>query len=183
MPELVRLVYASRAAFTPTNGGGIDRQVARILMESRRNNGKRQLGGVLYYGDGCFFQCLEGEVAVIDEVFATIQHDSRHKDIKVLARQNIQQRAFAIWSMKYVPVQGQIRKLLQENGLTTFDPYRFDATTVNKMLGILTNAYDPTRGSSSIYSILFMHALDLPQIAIAMAIVVIVLILIFSIST
>jgi hypothetical protein len=70
MADLQRMVYASRATFAPSRqGNGIDVEVARILMQSRRNNPRRGLVGALYYGDGAFFQCLEGEPAAIDEVY------------------------------------------------------------------------------------------------------------------
>ena len=59
MSSLIRLIYVSRANFEPAKeSGGIEPTVARILMQSRRNNPKEQIGGVLYFGDGYFFQCL-----------------------------------------------------------------------------------------------------------------------------
>ena len=61
MSKLVQLIYASRATFAPNlASGGIEKEVGRVLVQSRRNNPKKEIGGVLYYGDGCFFQCLEG---------------------------------------------------------------------------------------------------------------------------
>ena len=43
------------------SGAGVEPHVARILLVSRRNNGKVGLVGGLYYGDNRFFQYLEGE--------------------------------------------------------------------------------------------------------------------------
>ena len=64
MTDLIRIVYISRATFPITpDSDGIEPNVARILSTSRTNNRKNGLVGMLYYGDGCFFQCLEGETA------------------------------------------------------------------------------------------------------------------------
>lgn len=54
--EYQRFVYASRAAFpTAAKGPGIDPEIARILMQSRRNNPNAGRVGALYFADGCFF--------------------------------------------------------------------------------------------------------------------------------
>ena len=59
MDRLVQIIYISKSSFTPTvNSAGIEPNVARILVKSRINNRKNGLVGVLYFGDGCFFQCL-----------------------------------------------------------------------------------------------------------------------------
>lgn len=57
MSELIRLVYASRAAFKPAPvKQGVEPSVARILIQSRRNNSHENIGGVLYFGDVHFFR-------------------------------------------------------------------------------------------------------------------------------
>ena len=60
--SLIRLAYASRASFRPSgNASGVEPEVGRILMTSLRNNPREGIVGGLYYGDGYFFQYLEGE--------------------------------------------------------------------------------------------------------------------------
>src|SRR5690606_8424810 len=55
--SLIRLAYASEATFAAKAlEKGVEPHVARILMASRRNNGKAGLVGGLYYGDNRFFQ-------------------------------------------------------------------------------------------------------------------------------
>lgn len=59
--DLVQIVYVSRSTFTSMPAAqGIEPSMARILAQSRINNARRGLVGALYFGDGCFFQCLEG---------------------------------------------------------------------------------------------------------------------------
>lgn len=141
MSDLVQLIYASHAAFEPQEARGhVDHKVARILMQSRRNNPKDDVGGALYYGDGSFFQCLEGERTDVDRVFDKISKDPRHRDIKVLACREVDQRQFSHWSMKFVSTLEDIQKLLKQRGFDTFDPHRFDESMSDEVLGILSRA-------------------------------------------
>ena len=64
---------------------GIEPNVARILAKSRINNRRDGLVGVLYFGDSCFFQCLEGTESAVDALYARLQSDTRHTDIKLLS--------------------------------------------------------------------------------------------------
>ena len=138
MSDIQQLVYASRATFQPTdNGGGVEPEVARILMQSRRNNPRRGLVGALYYGDGCFFQCLEGPQAEIDTLYGQLMTDPRHCDLTVLRRQSIGSTSFAGWSMKYVPAATDVQTLLALHGKDRFDPYRFDDALLDAMVTLL----------------------------------------------
>lgn len=138
MSDLVQIVYVSRSTFTPMPAEqGIEPSVARILAQSRINNARRGLVGALYFGDGCFFQCLEGREDEVDRLYAVLQGDPRHTDLKVLARRSIDRTSFATWSMKYVPLDAPMKTLLREQGKPRFDPYRFDKETVGKVLDML----------------------------------------------
>jgi hypothetical protein len=143
MSDLQRMVYASRATFAPSRqGSGIELEVARILMQSRRNNPRSGLVGALYYGNGCFFQCLEGEAAAIDELCARIAMDPRHRDMQVLGRHPIGARSFSVWAMKYVPNASAVQALMTRHGRKEFDPYSFDEALIAAMLDLLRQGMD-----------------------------------------
>jgi len=145
MPKLIQIVYISRSTFVPTESfKGIEPNVARILAKSRINNRRNGLVGALYFGDGCFFQCLEGEEAVIDALYAKLQADPRHKSIKLLSRKPVQTQSFPDWTMKYVPVDQQVSRLLLSYGMQTFDPYSFSEEITAKFMLLLRGATDPT---------------------------------------
>lgn len=145
MTDLIRIVYISRATFPISRANdGIEPTVARILSTSRTNNRKNGLVGMLYYGDGCFFQCLEGETSKVQALYKTLLKDPRHKDLKVLASEPIKRLSFPDWSMKYVPVDEHMLKLLEEHGFDTFDPYRFDHHLVERVMQLLQGVPDPT---------------------------------------
>ena len=125
------------------------RSVARILAQSRINNSRRGLVGALYFGDGCFFQCLEGRTADVDRLYATLLQDTRHTDLKVLTRRPIERTSFTTWAMKYVPLDAPMKALLRDLGLPTFDPYRFDERVVARVLEMLGTGSDFTPGPAA----------------------------------
>lgn len=138
MAELQQLVYISRAAFAPSREGlGVEPEVGRILVQSRLNNPRRGLVGALYYGDGCFFQCLEGSSEAIDALYATLLSDPRHRDLKVVYRRSIGATSFSEWAMKYVPGAHEVRSLLKRHGMSRFDPYRFEQAAIRDMVTLL----------------------------------------------
>ena len=137
MSDYQRLVYASRAMFPSVrDGSGVELEVARILSQSRRNNPRSGLVGALYYADGCFFQCLEGSAASLDEVYARITQDPRHTDLKLLRRESIPTLRYADWAMKYA-AGPQVQVMLERAGRRDFDPHSFDQTMISDMLQVL----------------------------------------------
>lgn len=143
MSDLVQIVYVSRSTFTTMPPElGIEPSVARILAQSRVNNAKRGLVGALYFGDGCFFQCLEGRTADVERLYAALLQDPRHTDLKVLSCHAIERTSFATWAMKYVPLDTEMKALLRDIGLQTFDPYRFEQATVSRVLEMLSTGVD-----------------------------------------
>ena len=133
MDDLVRLVYASEATFDAADQG-IELEVGRILTESRRNNARAEVGGVLYYGNGYFFQCLEGQRDAVVETYQRICNDPRHKNAKVLLKGFTKRRLFQDWSMKYLPAEKNLRDFLAQHSLTEFSPFDYDREMVGRLL-------------------------------------------------
>lgn len=143
MRSILRLTYASRARFDDVNGSaGIHPEVARILIQSRRNNPRHGLVGALYFGDGCFFQCLEGPAAEVEALYQRLHDDPRHHDLKVLARETIARPSFSGWSMKLVPNASEVRRLMARHGRATFDPYSFDDALLAETTRLLLQGPD-----------------------------------------
>ncbi len=148
MQSLIQIIYISRSTFTPSGlKMGIEPNVARILSKSRINNRRDGLVGVLYFGDGCFFQCLEGNEAAVDALYARLQSDDRHKDILLLSRKVITALSYSDWAMKFVPIEKKMNRLLDEGGYKSFDPYQFDDQMIRKTMALLQASTDPTAGT------------------------------------
>ena len=144
MPQpLVRLTYASTATFQSDIKGGIESEVARVLLQSRRNNPKANLGGVLHFGNGYFFQCLEGPRDQVNRVYQKISQDTRHRNVQVLSTQSVDQRLFSDWSMKYLPLEENLSRLLETHGQKQFDPYGLNDTMIDALLHACVYGVDP----------------------------------------
>lgn len=145
MTNLIQMIYISRSTFAPTEfTNGIEPNVARILLKSRTNNKKNGLVGVLYFGNGCFFQCLEGAAEAVDKLYETLLKDTRHKDLKVLSRKPIDALSFSSWNMKHVSLEDEMTKLLKSQGLKTFNPYNFNAEMTKNAMELLHASNDTT---------------------------------------
>ena len=147
MQRLIQIIYISRSTFISSGlVRGIEPNVARILAKSRINNRRNGLVGVLYFGDGCFFQCLQGEEAAVDALYALLESDSRHKDLKIFSRKQISALSFADWSMKYVPIEKDMTRLLAKGGFQKFDPYLFNDAMIQDVMSLLQSSADPEAG-------------------------------------
>ena len=145
MTPLIRLIYASEST-NPANQdyGGIQVDVGRILMQSRKNNPLHQIGGVLYFSNNYFFQCLEGRQDVVNQLYNKIAEDPRHENVQSLSIKRINERYFTNWSMKYVALEENVAKLLKAYGYDTFTPHEFDDEFVDKLLRlfVITKDFD-----------------------------------------
>ena len=143
--ELIRFVYVSQATFKPFSAGAnseIDSYVVNILNQSRKNNKNRNLVGALYYGNGCFFQCLEGQKTDIDALYQILLQDPRHKNLKILSSQPIEKIGFSSWEMKYATIDQEVRTFLRKYSLAKFDPYRFTPAMTDELVSTLQQAED-----------------------------------------
>lgn len=139
--SLMRLAYASEATFEaqPVDKG-VEPHVARILMTSRLHNGQSELVGGLYYGNGQFFQYLEGEEGEVLKTYRRIQNDRRHRNIITLIEEPLEGRTFSSWSMKYVPLSKDVHQFLENHGLENFNPASFSARQCEEMIELIRNS-------------------------------------------
>jgi len=90
-----QLVYISSVR----KPGEVDPAV--ILAQSRRNNARARVTGLLFFNGKRFLQALEGDDATVDATFARIQADGRHHALVVLSNRSIAEREFGEWAMAY----------------------------------------------------------------------------------
>jgi hypothetical protein len=96
---LVRLLYASRAV-APLTTTLID----VILEQSRRNNPKLGVTGLLCFSDDLFIQVIEGGRDAVCELFNAIVRDDRHLHVRLLHFAEIRERRFGSWTMGQVNI-------------------------------------------------------------------------------
>ena len=96
---LVRLLYASRAT-VPLDAGVLD----SIMRQSRANNPKLGVTGILCYSGDLFIQVLEGGRDEVCDLYNTIVRDDRHLKPRILTYEEIRERRFGAWTMGQVNI-------------------------------------------------------------------------------
>lgn len=80
-------------------------ELVELLRQSRENNLRRGITGLLLYHDGSFMQVLEGEIDAVQTLYHTICGDPRHKTVTRLTAAPLARRNFGEWSMAFVDTQ------------------------------------------------------------------------------
>lgn len=93
---LHELVYASKAQDFVN-----DEHVAKILLSARCKNEELSITGLLLFDGSNFLQIIEGDPTAVKEVFACIERDDRHFDIKLFHSGPIKKRYFDSWQMAF----------------------------------------------------------------------------------
>ena len=106
-PMLYTFVYCSRAT------EGVDEvEVNRIVEAAQRRNFTRGITGVLVFGNGVFFQLLEGPAVQVQKLIANLQSDPRHCDVVSLDwSEERRERLYPNWEMERVEAD-DIRRVL-----------------------------------------------------------------------
>ena len=119
MPNLLRLIYASRAT------GTIDPSSLEVLMnEARLRNDAAGITGVLFAGRGSFVQALEGPETPVASLYGRILRDERHHQAALLHIGLVSSRAFPQWAMAFVegePLGGEFHARLVDRVLVDRD--------------------------------------------------------------
>ncbi|QTC90400.1 BLUF domain-containing protein [Brevundimonas goettingensis] len=106
---LQRLVYRSTATGSTTSLLNL----VAILGESQRNNDRDELTGALASHNGRYIQVVEGAASTLDSLLRRLERDPRHKDIKLLERDNITTREFGRWAMANAVVTPEAAPVLE----------------------------------------------------------------------
>ena len=96
------IVYISRAV-RPLS----DDDLNALLSQSRHNNARDGVTGILFYSHGNIAQLFEADDAVADSLYERIAHDGRHSHVQKLVDKPITTRSFADWSMAFHPLQAE----------------------------------------------------------------------------
>ena len=116
-PLLYNMVYCSRAT-----AGVDDAAVARIIEVSQRSNPERGITGLLVFGNGIFFQWLEGPRDNVTALLSLLKTDPRHHNVVVFSEnEEMRERLFPDWDMELVTTE-DIRDVLDDALQSTEDP-------------------------------------------------------------
>lgn len=95
------LLYISRA-LPKYSGSTLTLTLSQICGESRKNNSKLDITGLISYSNGYFMQAIEGEREQVHALYRKIAFDNRHSHIVKILDVEIDQRFFPNWDMKLI---------------------------------------------------------------------------------
>ena len=107
LANMIRLIYTSRSL------SKLPLDLKEILAQSRANNERREISGALCFLDGVYFQYLEGETVVLEDLYRTILADPRHTDPRLVERKFIETRLFDSWSMALVTWNQETKEIFE----------------------------------------------------------------------
>jgi hypothetical protein len=110
---LITLVYVSFESQRLS-----DNDLLELLKKARQFNQQANVTGMLLTRNGNFIQVLEGETVIVEQLFARINQDKRHKNVIVIYKAPIENRNFPSWSMGFSHISDQDLKAFPE--LNTF---------------------------------------------------------------
>ena len=95
--RLKQIIYVSEKTDTSSNS------LTDIYDISQKNNLESGISGCLLIGSNSYLQLLEGPDSAVENLYSKIKMDSRHKKVKKLFEQHIEEKSFSSWSMKFAP--------------------------------------------------------------------------------
>jgi hypothetical protein len=94
---MFHIVFASTASHHLTTA-----ELKSLLEETRENNARLGVTGMLLYKDGSFLQVLEGDEEVVMKLVTTMGNEGPiHKSFLMLLSETSERRLFPNWSMAF----------------------------------------------------------------------------------
>lgn len=122
-----------------------EQELQDLVEVARTNNSRCGVTSLLLYGDGVFFQVLEGHEEDVQAQFEKISLDNRHHAIVVAAERRVQERSLGDWTMACMPFNKKERKNLERLTRFTQKSVELKADT-DTLIASLINSFVSTRG-------------------------------------
>lgn len=137
--DLYQFIYISRITSTGLSGASTLNDIAETSI---RNNKINNITGILCYGNGYFFQYVEGTEQALTNLKNQLLMDDRHKDLKMLEFSAIEARRFQSWSLRSIVLEQWLFKDPNLKKLLPFKPYTWNEKDSNVFLDSLQHYYD-----------------------------------------
>ena len=89
----------------------------RLTDQAAQLNQKLGLSGVPFYENQHFGQILEGPRAEVTKIWEKIQQDPRHHKVRLLKIEEIKERSFPAWSIRFFLAKEIIAKMPNLTGV------------------------------------------------------------------
>jgi len=132
MADLFALTYLSEETRSL-----LPEELDAILLDARLFNAAEQVTGVLFYGDGRFFQLLEGSEEGVKKTFKRLSSASSHNNLRVLSQGPVAARMFESWHMGFVRAPTTAMQGLSQAAWEEAFPYTRSDAEKSEGLGLL----------------------------------------------
>ncbi|WP_348654939.1 BLUF domain-containing protein [uncultured Psychrobacter sp.] len=137
--DLYQFIYISRITSIGLSGASTLNDIAEVSIA---HNKAENISGILCYGNGYFFQYIEGSEQALTNLKNRILKDNRHKDIQTLAFSAITERRFTGWSLRSIILERWMLKDPKVKVFLPFKPYEWASNDWVKFLEILQGYYE-----------------------------------------
>lgn len=137
--SLYQLVYISRITSTALSGASTLNDIAEVSIHNNQSN---HITGILCYGNGYFFQCVEGTEQALTNLKNQLLMDERHKDMQMLDFSAIDERSFTGWSLRSIVLERWMVSDPRIKKMLPFKPYSWQADEWQIFLDVLQGYYE-----------------------------------------
>ncbi|MBO1529823.1 BLUF domain-containing protein [Psychrobacter sp. F1192] len=113
-----------------------------IAETSIKNNQMKGITGIVCYGNGYFFQYVEGSEQALTNLKNTLLMDDRHKDMQLLDFSEIDVRRFSSWSLRSIVLERWMVKDAKAKALLPFKPFNWADNEWQQFLAVLHRYYE-----------------------------------------
>lgn len=147
--DLYQLVYISCITSTGLSGASTLNDIADTSIKNNKTN---DITGILCYGNGYFFQCIEGTEQALTNLKNQLLMDDRHKDLQTLDFSAITTRRFQGWSLRSIILERWLFKDSRMKALMPFKPYSWKEDDSQQFLELLQHYYEKQEQSGDVDS-------------------------------
>ncbi|MBU5617826.1 BLUF domain-containing protein [Psychrobacter sp. TAE2020] len=145
--DLYQLLYVSRITSIGLSGASTLNDIAKISV---KNNKADNVTGILCYGNGYFFQYVEGSEQALTDLKNRILMDDRHKDMHTLEISALLKRRFTGWSLRSITLERWMLSDSRVKALMPFKPYNWDAKERRQFIDTLQGYYEEQKNIGDI---------------------------------
>lgn len=145
--NIYQFVYISRITATGLSGASTLNDIAETSII---NNKEDDITGILCYGNGYFFQCVEGSEQALTNLKNKLLMDDRHKDLQTLDFSLIAERRFQRWSLRSIVLERWLFKDPKMKALMPFKPYAWNGDESQQFLDLLQHHYEDQEQSGEV---------------------------------
>lgn len=138
---IYRIVYISKSTVAP-----VSEAVSNIARKSLSRNMQLGITGFLYFDEKIFLQELEGVRSDVEWLYAKIEADPRHSDVRTILRQDAETRVFGEWSMAFFDGKASDNELRRRFSAEALDELsEVDGPEILRLLREISVSYDPSK--------------------------------------